>query len=177
MIVELGERLDIFAVESQRTDDLLFSIFVGYVFCDASKEALATVKQATKKTFVNTVMSSTSFVLSFPSRTELDHVLMMGDDNIQDSRGTTVTDHPSSASGQLCVLGESCARGGVRIQLGCGECVTVGIQCRIWALVTTPDDRNGESESEHRNLACLSIKLYLFSILGTPGGKTYDSRV
>lgn len=88
MIVELGERLDIFAVESQRTDDLLFSIFVGYVFCDASKEALATVKQATKKTFVNMVMSST--------RTELDHVLMMGDDNIQDSRGTTVTDHRSS---------------------------------------------------------------------------------
>ena len=88
MIVELGERLDIFAVESQRTDDLLFSIFVGYVFCDASKEALATVKQVTKKTFVNMVMSST--------RTELDYVLMMGDDNIQDSRGTTVTDHRSS---------------------------------------------------------------------------------
>jgi hypothetical protein len=30
MIVELDERSDIFAVESQRTRDLLFTIFVGY---------------------------------------------------------------------------------------------------------------------------------------------------
>jgi hypothetical protein len=48
MIVELDERSDIFAVESQRTGDLLFVIFVGYAFCPGSKEVLATVKK--KKT-------------------------------------------------------------------------------------------------------------------------------
>jgi hypothetical protein len=35
MIVELDERLDIFAVESQRTGELPFAIFFGDTFCYA----------------------------------------------------------------------------------------------------------------------------------------------
>jgi hypothetical protein len=61
MIVELDERSDIFAVESQRTGDLLFVIFVGYAFCPGSKEVLATVKkkkQATERTLVNTALDA-----------------------------------------------------------------------------------------------------------------------
>jgi hypothetical protein len=49
MIVELDERSDIFAVESQRTGDLLFVIFVSYAFCPDSKEVLATVKTSDGK--------------------------------------------------------------------------------------------------------------------------------
>jgi hypothetical protein len=45
----VNERSDIFAVESQRTHDLLFAIFVGYALCDASKEALATVSTSDGK--------------------------------------------------------------------------------------------------------------------------------